>query len=98
MFYENDDKNIKTDKILVLKPREGKTPKTAAGSIDKRLFTGDNKLHVIQDEDSCLWYFKYDSGILPGGLQQKFTSSSKALTYAKEYYDKRDVDIAEVID
>lgn len=50
------------------------------------------------DTQTSLWYFKYDDGILPEALKQRFTSWSKAKYHAEEYYKKRNVKIAKVID
>jgi len=98
-MFDNDmnSKMNQPDRVLVLKPIEGKPTKSASGTVDKRLFTGENTLHAFQDEETCLWGFRYDSGILPGGLQQKFTSFSKAFQHAKDYYDRRNIEISEVV-
>jgi hypothetical protein len=91
--------NVKTnDRILILRPIGGKATNTK-GSVDNRLFTGGNKLHAIMDEQHCHWSFKYDSGQLPGALQnQVFTSFSKLMAYVTEYYKRRNVEIVEVKD
>jgi hypothetical protein len=84
------------DRVLILKPMEGKTALSAAGAVDKRLFNGENKLHAIYDEVKGNWYMKYDMGGLPGGLQGQFTLFSELLATAKSYFKKRYVDIVEV--
>ena len=91
--------NVKTnDRVLLLRPIDGKATSTK-GSVDNRLFTGGNKLHAVMDEQFCHWYFKYDSGQLPGALKdQRFTSFSKLMSYVTEYYKRRNVEIVEIKD
>jgi len=88
-----------TTRVLVLKPMEGKTPKSTTGSLDARLFTGENKLNAILDPRTRLWYLKYSAG---GGLQeplkQKFTSFEALLKHVTDYFLKRNVQITEIID
>jgi hypothetical protein len=90
-------KEKKQDRILVLKTKDGSKPKSSTGLIDPRLFTGENKLHVIQDKTS-LWIFKYEQGGLPEPLRQRFTTFDIALAQAKKYFASRNVEIIEVID
>lgn len=92
------DKNRKDDIILELKPIEGKVQTNSAGLPDKRLFTGENKLHCYRDPIVGLWRFKLDSGALPGPLQQHFTRFDIAKVAAQEYYGRRNVEISKVID
>lgn len=90
--------NKSHDRILVLEPIEGMRIKDVQGRVDSRLFNGDNKLHCVMDVQSSLWHFKYEDGVLPEPLKQRFTSWSKAKYHADEYYKKRNVQIAKVID
>lgn len=87
--------NATKDKILILEPI-GAAYNTS-GMLDKRLFTGENKLHAVL-EDNGLWSFHYDSGIMNEPLKQKFTSLSMALKAAKTYFDKRNVRVKEIIE
>lgn len=87
-----------TNRTLVIRPKEGRSPKSSTGLIDQRIFTGENNLHVIQDKSSNLWSFKYDSGGLPEPLKERFSTFNNALVVAKSYFDKRDIQIVEVID
>jgi len=91
--------NVKSNnRVLVLRPIDGKATSTK-GAVDNRLFTGGNKLHAVMDEQFCHWSFKYDSGQLPGALQnQTFTSFAKLMDYATQYYKRRNVEIVEVKD
>lgn len=92
-------KNRSSDRVLVLKVIDNKAPLTSMGLVDKRLFSGDNKLHGIAEPQTGHWYFKYDDGALPPALRdQKFTSFKALLTHAKEYFKKRNIEITEVID
>jgi len=92
-------KNRSSDRILELKVIDNKAPISSTGIIDKRLFSGENRLHGIADPQYGLWYFKYESGSLPPALKdQRFTSFSALLRYAQDYFKKRNIEITEVID
>lgn len=91
-------KEKKADRILVLKTKDGEKPKSSTGLVDPRLFTGDNKLHLIRDARTLLWFFKYEDGGLPRPLKERFTTFDKALTHARGYFNSRNIEIAEVID
>lgn len=91
-FIENQELPS-TEKHLILKVREGKKPLSASqGIIDERLFKGENKLWAKYD---TLWYLAYDSGTIPPALQQRWTKYSYALKAAKEYFNKRNIDVLE---
>lgn len=90
--------NKAVDRVLVLEPIEGAKVRDVAGRVNGDLFTGKNRLRAIMDIQSSLWYFKYDDGILPEALKQKFTSWKAAKYHADEYYKKRNVKISKVID
>jgi hypothetical protein len=88
-----------TDRVLELSPVEGETALSAAGVPDKRIFTGEQKLHLKMDPQSCLWYFQWEmSGIIPGGLKGKFTGFKAGIKHAEEYFKKRNVRITQVKD
>lgn len=84
------------DRVLVLKPIDGKTALSSTGSVDKRLFNGENKLHAIYNEVKGTWSMHYDVGGLPGGLQHQFTEFSPLLKHARDYFKRRNVEITEV--
>lgn len=84
------------DRILVIAPIDGKDAKAVTGLIDKRLFTGENKLHAIQEHG--LWYLKYEMGGLPDPLKQKYTSFAKLTKLVNEYLKKRNIEIKEILD
>ena len=98
MFAVQKNKERKTDRILVLKVKEGERPISSTGLVDTRLFSGDNKLHAVQDLSNRLWSLKYEMGGVPEPLKEKFTTFDRALHSAKTYFNKRNVEIVEVID
>lgn len=90
--------NRSNDIVLVLKPKEGKSPLDVIGQVDNRIFDGNNNLHAILDTQTCLWYLRYEKGVLPRPFQQRFTSYRKMLEFVTQYYDRRNVEIAEIRD
>ena len=86
-----------TDRIIVLKPIEGKTTLRASGLTDSTLFTGGNRLHALLDE-SGIWSLQYEKGIIEEVLKQKFTSFPRLMKHATDHYRKRNIKIEEVID
>lgn len=91
------DKTRKTDRVLLLKAREGGS-RSSTGLVDKRLFTGGNNLHVIQN-DQGIWSYKYEEGAVPPVLKgQSFTSFNIAYDHAKRYFNSRNIDIVGVDD
>lgn len=94
------DTNVRsTDRVLELAPVEGKAPLSYSGNVDKRLFTGEQKLHIKMDPQTCLWYFQWEqNGIIPGGLSGKFTGFKSAIKHAEDYFLKRNVQITQVRD
>jgi len=82
---------------LMLRPIEG-SPKNSMGLTDRRLFTGENKIHLAMDPQTCLWTVKYDSGAVPEKLKGKYTKYKMLLDLTKEYFKKRNVDIVEIRD
>lgn len=86
------------DRVLMIKPSDGKKPKDVIGNTDHRLFTGENKLHAIMDEQTMLWKFKYEMGDVPQPLKCQFTSFKALKKYAEEYFNRRNIEITEVKD
>lgn len=91
-------KNKSTDRILVLEIIENKAPMTSTGLVDRSLFTGDNKLHAVMDISTCLWHCRYEKGVVPPVLQQRFTSFKRLYDFAKAYFKKRNINIREIVD
>lgn len=94
----NIAKNASNDRILVLAPIEGAPTLNSKGVVDKRLFTGENKLHAKLDPHFMLWSVQYDHGIPPQPFQQRFTSFTKLYDFVKDYYLRRNIQIVKVID
>ena len=81
------------DRILKLKVMDSKKVLNSLGASDPRLFTGDNKVHVVKDIQTNFWSFKYDEGKVPEALACKFTNFSSALKHATLYYKNRNVEV-----
>lgn len=86
------------DRVLVLGVMRDKKPRDTLGHIDPRLFTGENHLHVIYDDITGMWRFRYDIGGIPETLKQNFTTFTQAVDTAKRYFANRNVEIVKVID
>jgi hypothetical protein len=95
---QNKIHTMSNDRVLVLAPMEGMSTKSSSGLTDNRLFTGDNRIHAIRDPQSTFWYVKYDQGIVPPPLQQRFTTWQKMYDYVREYFKRRNILIKEIID
>ena len=88
---------MKSDnRVLVLRPMEGKKSLAADGSVDARLFTGENKLHAQYSDVTGMWSLHYDIGGLPGALKNQFTMFSELLAHTRAYFARRNVEIVEV--
>ncbi len=98
MAISPESKMRTPDRILVLSVMDNKKPKNSIGNTDPRLFTGENKLHAVIDQQTTLWHFKYDMGGIPEVLKCNFTSFKKLLEHAREYYATRNIEIKEVKD
>lgn len=86
------------DRIIVLKPMEGKDTLSSKGMIDNRLFTGDNNLHAKLDKHHMLWWLQTEKGLLPQELKQRWTTFDKCIEYVKDYFNRRNIEVIEVID
>lgn len=98
MAIEGVKQNASTDRIIVLETVDKKQPLSSTGMVDTRLFTGENKLHAVRDNQTCLWHFKYDMGVLPQPLKQQFTGFKALLKFAEDYFKKRNIRVTEVMD
>lgn len=100
MYNVPETTNLRSnDRVLELAPIEGKTALTTGGVPDKRLFTGEQKLHVKMDPVTCLWYFQWEqNGVLPGGLKGSFTGFKNAIKHAENYFLQRNIQVTKVID
>lgn len=99
-MYTMPETNLRSiDRVLELAPMEGKPALTTQGTPDKRLFTGEQKLHVKMDPATTLWYFQWEqNGVLPGGLKGNFTSPKAAIKHAENYFFHRNIQVTKVID
>jgi hypothetical protein len=95
---QNSDKQRSSNRILVLRPKEGTKAISSTGLVDHRLFKSENSLHAIMDESTCLWRMKYEQGMVPSELRQAFTSFKKLKDHAERYYNARNIEIKEVQD
>lgn len=86
------------DRVFVLSLVDKKAPLSTTGLMDRRLFSGENRLHAIKDPQYQLWHLKYEHGTIPEPLQQKFTSFKTLLRYVQDYFLKRNIELTEVID
>lgn len=83
------------DRILVLE-KQGK--ETNMGLLDPKILTGKNPLHCFMDVDTGLWKFRYEYGVIPPALRERFTSFKAAKEYADQFFATRNIKIIEVID
>lgn len=93
-----NDKVRSNDRILMLEAIDGKTPLRASGLIDQKIFTGENRLHAVMDEQTSLWKLKYEKGIVPPVFDQRFTSFTKLMDFVTPYMKRRNLKISEVKD
>lgn len=99
MFGYEPQTNIRsTDRVLQLEVADNEAPLNSLGVVDKRLFTGNNNLHAVMDDQTMLWSMKYDTGNIPPPLRQKFTSFKLLLHAAQEYFKTRNIRIKEIKD
>lgn len=85
------------DRVLVLKVIDGKKAMNSSGLVDPRLFTGENRLHAVFDTRTGMWNMRYETGGLPGALQQKFVEFSDLVEAAKKYYAGRNIEIVDIL-
>jgi hypothetical protein len=88
----------KEDRILRLEVLPGEKPKTTSGQTDNRLFTGETALHAVRTAPYDLWVLKYEHGVLPEPLKQKFTAFSKLFNFVDGYFRRRGFRIIKVED
>lgn len=83
-----------TDRVLSLSVIDGEKSKSSTGLVDTRLFTGEQKLLIKMEPQTCLWYFQYaKSGLLPEPLQGRYTGFKAALKFAEDYFRKRNIKV-----
>lgn len=93
------DNTRSSDRVLTLEVMDDKLPKSSTGTVDRRLFTGEQQLHIKVDPMFMQWYFQYSqNGLLPDPLKGRFTSFAKAYEHAAGYFAKRNIKISAVRD
>lgn len=101
MFHSHENtvehKMNAPEREIVIRPLDGKKTLDSAGIVDTRLWKGGNSIRALMGETG-LWYFKYESGILPDALKVQFTSINKLIAFAKDYFSKRNLEVVEVKD
>lgn len=97
MIPMQKQKEKSTDRVIVLKQREGAKSVSSTGLVDNRLFKGGNALHAIMGPTG-IWTMKYENGALPEPLRQSFTNFDYLLKHARTYFSNRGIDIVEVVD
>ena len=95
---DNLVKNRSSDRILVLSKIEGLPSLTSKGLVDDRLFNGGNRLHAIMDPEYGFWSVRYDEGLVPQPLQQRWTSFTRLFDFVSGYFKRRNIEIKEIID
>jgi hypothetical protein len=88
----------KEDRILRLEVVPGEKPKNNSGTTDNRLFTGETALHAVRTAPYDLWVLKYEHGVLPEPLKQKFTTFTKLHEFVDGYFRRRGFRIVKVED
>lgn len=96
MGLSPESKMLTPDRVLELSIMDGKKPLDSIGNSDKRLFTGENKLHAVMDTQTTLWKLKYEMGAVPEQLKGEFTSFKALRQHAEQYFNKRNIEIKEV--
>lgn len=92
----SDPVNRGSDRVLTLSQMKDRPPIDSTGMTDKRLFTGENKLHGIKDPLYDLWHIRFEQGTIPEDLRQSFTSFAILFKHVKAYYNKRNIEVSEV--
>lgn len=103
IFYEVPDrsdrsKTMSDDRLLVIKPIEGKKTLSSTGLVDPRVYEGKPTLHAIKDPLYDLWRLKSDTGAVVEPLRQKWTTLSALKKSVNDYFGKRGLQIVDIID
>lgn len=98
-LLDEDHPKLRKETVeIVLRPVDGKVPRTNTGLVDPEVFTGENKLILSMNTSNLLWSFRYTKGGVPAPLKQRFTNFDSAIKFAEQYYGKRNIKIAEIKD
>lgn len=96
-MYVVEDKNRKDVREILLRPIDG-SPKGPTGLVDRRLFTGENKIRATLNTKTCLWTISYEAGTVPRPLKSKYTKFNDLLFDVTEYFKRRNIKVVEVRD
>jgi hypothetical protein len=86
------------DRVILLKPMEGKEVISSTGKVDPRLFSGGNKLHAVYNVHTGLWELKVENGSIAGGLQGQFSEFESLMIHVTSYFNRRNIEVVGVID
>lgn len=96
MKSREEAKMLPDDRTFILKPKPGEKALKASGSVDSRIFTGENKLHAVKDIRKGCWYLRYDNGGTPEGLKGEWTEWNMLIGFVAAYFDKRNIEIVAI--
>lgn len=82
------------DRILVLDKIDKE--KKEHSIIDPKVLEGKNPLHAYSEQG--MWYFKFEHGLVPGPLRDRYTSFKFAKDAAEAYFLTRNIRIVDVLD
>lgn len=68
------------------------------GIIDPTVFTGKNRLRILMDPVTTMWFYRYDRGVIPPQLQGKFTTFKKAFKKGEAYFAAKNIKITDIVD
>lgn len=63
------------------------------GLLDPGVFEGKNRLRIVQDTSTLMWSFKYDRGVVPPALKNKYTSFKLAKEDAESYFKAKKINV-----
>lgn len=81
------------DRIILL---EKENPKDDIGVFDPGVFTGKNNLHCVLEDG--MWKFKYEHGVVPPVLRDRFATFKQARDHAEVYFKQKKIKIVGVKD
>lgn len=71
--------------------------KKDTGLFDPEVFEGKNSLHAVMDPDT-MWRCKYERGIPPKPLQQRYTNFKLLKQHIEQYLASKNIRIVEIKD
>lgn len=89
MVMKSNDRILKLEKI---------DPKGKTDMVDPQVFEGKNNLHAVMDTSNCMWTCRYEHGLPPEPLRQRFTDFKTLYQHAERYFSLKNIKIVEVLD